>query len=290
MYKLSRSIVTIIVIAICIVSISFQRIQPALTMPNLATKSLIADNIDRKIDFGRHFQELGINGSIVIDDLNHDRVYQYNSQRNNTAFLPASTFKILNSLISLETGVIPNELALLTWDGIPRALPEWNRDLNMREAIKISAVWFYQVLARRVGHERMQQWIDRVEYGNHQIGTKENIDKFWLEGDLRITPNEQIKFLNRLYKNDLPFSPKSIATVKDIMIVEQTSDYILRGKTGLVSFQTQKNIPQVGWFVGYLEQNKNVYFFATNIDIRDKKDVKARIDLTNRCLKDLALL
>ena len=104
MYKLSRSIATIIVIATCIISISFQRIEPALTMPNLAIKSLVADNINQKIDFGRHFRELGINGSIVIYDLNQNRVYQHNPQRNNTAFLPASTFKILSNYSGWEIG------------------------------------------------------------------------------------------------------------------------------------------------------------------------------------------
>ena len=93
----------------------------------------------------------------MIYDLNSDQIYQHNRDRNATAFLPASTFKILNSLISLETGVIPDEIAILTWDGVQRSIPGWNRDLNMREAFKLSAVWFYQVLARRVGHERMQQ-------------------------------------------------------------------------------------------------------------------------------------
>jgi beta-lactamase class D len=284
-------LVTVALIAACsIISISFQRIQPALTMPNLALEAPVSANVTKKDIFGRHFQELGIEGSIVIYDLNKDRVYQHNPQRNNTAFLPASIFKILNSLIALETKVIPNELAILTWDGIPRSVPEWNRDLNMREAIKFSAVWFYQVLARRVGHDRMQQWVERVDYGNRKIGTKEYIDKFWLEGDLRITPEEQIKFLRRLYNNDLPFSAKSIATVKDILVLEQTPDYTLSGKTGWVGFETQKTIPQVGWFVGYLEQNKNVYFFATNIEMHNKKDAKVRIDLTRRCLKDLALL
>lgn len=289
MNRLSRFFTTAFV-SVCVISILLQRIQPDLTLSNSVTETFRSDNVAKKADFRRHFQELGVEGSIVIYDANNDRVYQHNPQRNSTAFLPASTFKILNSLISLETGVIPNELAVLTWDGIPRAIPEWNRDLNMREAIKSSAVWFYQVLARRVGHDRMQQWVERVEYGNRKIGTKENIDKFWLEGDLRITPDQQIKFLRRLYKNDLPFSAKSIATVKDIMIIEQTPAYTIRGKTGWVGFQTQKNIPQVGWFVGYLEQNKNVYFFATNIDILNQQDLKSRIELTRRCLKDLALL
>lgn len=109
-------------------------------------------------------------------------------------------------MISLETGVISDEIAILTWDGVERKLPAWNRDLNMREAIKLSAYWFYQVLARRVGHDRMQKWVTQVGYGNRNIGSKEDVDKFWLRGELRITPQEQIQFLQRLYKNDLPFS------------------------------------------------------------------------------------
>jgi beta-lactamase class D len=289
MNKLFR-LFTSTLILVCFGSILLQNVLPALTLSDLESKNVVSDRAAKKNNFERHFQELGVEGSIVIYDLNNNRIYQHNPQRNATAFLPASTFKIVNSLIALDAKVIPNELAILTWDGIPRSVPEWNRDLNMREAIKSSAIWFYQVLARRVGHDRMQQWVDRVDYGNRKIGTKEYIDKFWLEGDLRITPNEQIKFLRRLYKNDLPFSAKTIATVKDILILEQTSDYIIRGKTGWVGFQAQKNIPQVGWFVGYLERNKNVYLFATNIDIQNKQDIKARIDLTNRCLKDLELL
>lgn len=260
--------------------------QPALTFPGSDIQALGSSDSAKQVNFERHFQELGIEGSILIYDLNNARTYQHNPRRNATAFLPASTFKILNSLISLETGVIPHEIAVLTWDGIQREFSEWNRDLNMREAIKISAVWFYQVLARRVGYERMLKLIAQAGYGNQKIGSKEDIDKFWLEGDLRITPQEQIQFLRRLYKNDLPFSERSLSIVKDIIIVEQTPDYTLRAKTGLVG----RGSPQIGWYVGYLEQGKNVYFFATNIDIRSERDLSARMKVTRRCFKELQLL
>jgi beta-lactamase class D len=239
--------------------------------------------IAQKPDLGRHFKALGVEGSIVIYDLNRNQWYQHNPQRNTKEFAPASTFKILNSLIALETGVIPNESAVLTWDGVRRDIPEWNRDLTMREAIKVSAVWFYQVLARRVGYAKMQKWVTQVGYGNQKIGKPENIDNFWLNGYLQITPQQQIQFLRRLQKNDLPFSPRVIATVKDIMVVEKTANYTLRGKTGWSMEQ------KVGWFVGYLEQGKNTYFVAMNID--PKKDAqKARLEITRRCLKDLGLL
>jgi beta-lactamase class D len=243
----------------------------------------------QNINFGRHFQALGVEGSISIYDLKGDRVFQHNPQRNATAFLPASTFKILNSLIALETGVISDEVAVLTWDGIQRKVPAWNRDLNMREAIKLSAVWFYQVLARRVGHEQMQKWVSQVGYGNRKIGNKDTLDKFWLEGELRITPQEQIRFLRRLYNNDLPFSSRSLSIVKDIMILEQTPDYTIRGKTGFVGFADNVT-PKIGWYVGYLEKGKDVYFFATNIDICSPKDPSAQMELTRRCFKDLSVL
>jgi beta-lactamase class D len=284
--QLLRFFVIISIACGCAVATLLFQPQPAVTVPNVSIESAPRITAVQDPRFKKHFQDLGVDGSMIIYDLNKDRTYQHNPQRNQTAFLPASTFKILNSLISLETQVIPNELAILTWDGIDRKLPEWNRDLNMKEAMKVSAVWFYQVLARRVGHEQMQKWITQVGYGNQKIGGKEDIDKFWLEGKLQITPQAQIQFLRRLYKGDLPFAKRSIATVKEMMIVEQTPDYIIRGKTGTID---NPKAP-IGWYVGYLEQGKNPYFFATNIDVRTKADAAARKEVTRRCLKDLALL
>ena len=252
--------------------------------------SPVALDIPQKINFEQYFKQSGVEGLIAIYDAQSDRTYQHNQQRNEKAVLPGSTFKILNSLISLETGVIDNELAILTWDGIYRStVPEWNRDLNMKEAFRLSAVWFYQVLARRVGHEKMQAYVSKSNYGNQNIGGTEDIDTFWLTGKLRITAQQEIQFLRRLYKNNLPFSERSLSITKDIMIVEQTPDYTIRAKTGLVSFEDETK-PQIGWYVGYLKKGKDVYFFATNINVREDKDIAARIDLTRRCFEELKLL
>jgi beta-lactamase class D len=283
MNRLLRIAINISIALSCIAAILLQTIQPAVTVPNLAIES------QPRINLEQHFKDLGVEGSIAIYDSKQDRLYQHNPSRNAKAILPASTFKILNSLIALETKTIPDELAILTWDGISRQLPEWNRDLNMQSAFKLSAVWFYQVLARRVGFDRMQKYVTQVGYGNQKIGTKEQIDSFWLNGELKITPLQQIQFLRRLYTNDLPFSVRSISIVKDIMIVEQTPDYTIRAKTGLVGFGDAK-ARQIGWYVGYLEKGKNAYFFATNIDIRNPKDIANRKELTRRCLKTLSLL
>ncbi|WP_081677595.1 class D beta-lactamase [Dolichospermum circinale] len=237
-------------------------------------------------DLGRHFQKLGVTGSIIIYDSKNNGTYEHNPQRNVTAFTPASTFKIFNALTALETGVIADDVAVLTWDGIYRDFPGWNQDTNLRQGFKNSTVWFYQILARKIGNERMQQWIDKVGYGNRQIGTSADIDRFWLQGPLKITPKAQIDFLQRLYQGNLPFSKRTMDLVKDIMVREQTPDYTLRAKTGWLS----SNKPQIGWFVGYVEQNKNVYFFATNIDINKPDDLSARVEITRNSLKDLGLL
>ncbi len=288
--KISKKLAIFCVAIACFVGIFWQVTDPALTMPKTMLNSPVALDIPQKINFEQYFQQSGVEGSIAIYDAQSDRTYQHNQQRNEKAVLPASTFKILNSLISLETGVIDNELAILTWDGTYRpTVAEWNRDLNMKEAFKLSAVWFYQVLARRVGHEKMQSYVSKSNYGNQDIGSPEDIDTFWLTGKLRITPQEEIEFLRRFYKNNLPFSERSLSITKDIMIVEQTPDYTIRAKTGLVSFE-DKTKPQIGWYVGYLEKGKNVYFFATNIDVRNDNDIAARIDLTRRCFEELKLL
>ncbi|WP_315789542.1 class D beta-lactamase [Fischerella sp. JS2] len=281
----SRSVfVTVIGCFVLLLTISFGfRVlaQNHFTSPeHLNTVTAQAPNL------GRHFQELGLEGSILIYDLNKNRTYEHNPQRNATAMLPGSTFKIFNAMVALETGVIPDDVTVFTWDGIKRPIEAWNHDTNLRQAFKDSTVWFYQVLARRAGHQRMQKFIDQVGYGNRQIGTAEDIDRFWLQGPLEISPKAQIQFLQRLYRNNLPFSQRTMDLVKDIMVREQTPEYTLRGKTGWLN----STKPELGWFVGYLEQNKNVYFFATTIDMGKPSDAPLRIEITRRSLKDLGLL
>ena len=149
--------------------------------------------VEQTVNFRQHFERLGVNGSIIIYDLDRDSLYQHNPTRNDTSFLPASTYKIPNSLIALETRIIQDDVSVLTWDGIERGFNDspievWNQDLNLRLAFKYSAVWFYQVLARRIGYDMMQEFVSKIEYGNQNIGKSADIDRFWLEGELSITP------------------------------------------------------------------------------------------------------
>jgi beta-lactamase class D len=224
-------------------------------------------------------------GTLVLYDLKHDQTLRYNPDRAAQRFLPASTFKILNSLISLETGVIPDEDTVIKWDGTRYDIPAWNQDHTLRTAIANSVVWYYQELARRVGQERMQKYVDTVGYGNHDITG--NIDSFWLDGALRISADEQVAFLKRLVQNDLPFSARNLQIVKDILVLEKTSLSQLSGKTG-----TQLRVkPGVNWFVGYVEKGDEVYIFATNLELpAGVTDTTRAKQITLNILRDMELI
>lgn len=238
-------------------------------------------------DFQTAFHEFGVDGSFLLYDLHADKYLMFNPGQIDTPFLPASTFKIFNSLVSLETGAIPDENAVIKWDGVVREIENWNHDTDLKDAFKNSTVWFYQELARRVGAGRMKKWLDDVGYGN--ADTSGGVDRFWLTGGLRITPREQIGFLVRLYKEDIPFSTRTIETVKRIMIAEEFPAYVLRAKTGW----TQQNGQNIGWYVGYLERDRNVYFFATCIQCETDANgrfAESRVRITRNILHELHLL
>ncbi len=49
-------------------------------------------------------------------------------------------------------------------------MKEWEHDMGLRDAIKISNVPIYQELARRIGLERMKAGVEKLDYGNKDIG------------------------------------------------------------------------------------------------------------------------
>lgn len=239
-------------------------------------------------DKGNNFEALfeGYRGTIVILDLKNNEFIRINEKRAANRYLPASTFKIPNSIIGLETGVIEDENFLIRWDGVERWNPDWNRDHTLSSAIKYSVVPYYQELARRVGRDRMQKYIELLNYGNKIIG--EQIDSFWLDGSLQISANEQVEFLKNFYTYKFPFSNRSIDIVKNIMSEEKYSNSILKFKTGA---GTKSNGEFIGWLVGYVEKVNNVFLFAFNVDgktFEEVVDLRAR--LARKILKELKVI
>ena len=238
-------------------------------------------------EWAAHFRDYHLTGSFLLYDLKNDAFAIFDSTRCAMPFAPASTFKVFNSLVALETGVAPDEHMVLRWDGVKRERPSWNQDQDMATAIKNSTVWYYQEIARRIGRQRMGEWVTREHYGTMDISS--DIDQFWLNGTLKISSFEQIDFLRRLHARTLHFSTRSMEIVQRMIILRDTTGYILRGKTGWHT-QDGKNL---GWFVGYLEQKGNVYFFAITVGAPDPAPpsfARARQEITERILKSLGLL
>ena len=181
-----------------------------------------------------------------------------------TAVVPASTFKIFNSLVALETGVAPDPEFVLEWDGTDRGFPSWNRDHTLRSAFEHSAVWYYQEIARRISPEHMAHWVTAAQYGNANI--EGGIDRFWLNGELRITPRQQVDFLRRLADGALPFSATTVETLLDVMVWSHDPDRTIRAKTGWASpGEAGEAAPDhhVGWFVGSVQTTRGRHDFAT---------------------------
>jgi beta-lactamase class D len=247
--------------------------------------SIYPQKIEEKKDLKKYFDEYGHDGCFVLYDLNKDSYLKYNSQRCSEEFIPASTFKIFNSLVGLETGAVKDEFEIFKWDSVNRFYDSWNQDLDMVNAFKYSGVWYYQELARRIGEEQMQHYISLNQYGNQNISG--GIDRFWLDGGIRISADEQIEMLKKLYHNKLEFSQRSMDIVKRIMIYDKTDEYTIRAKTGWAL----RVEDQVGWFVGYVEKGSDVYFFAINLQSKKPEDgFVSRKEISFKILKELGVL
>ena len=233
-----------------------------------------------------HFKAAGVVGTFVMFDPEAEVIFVANAERAKQRFTPASTFKIPNSLIALENGAVASIDEVVPYGGKPQRMKQWEKDMNLRDAIKASNVPIYQELARRVGLDRMRAAVQKLGYGNAEIGNV--VDRFWLDGPLAISAVEQSEFLHRLASGNLPAKRDAIAAVKKITLLEKTDEYALHGKTGW--YWPDDGGQQIGWWVGWVERAGAIYPFALNIDINADADAAKRIPLARECLKTLGKL
>lgn len=234
-------------------------------------------------DWAAEFREHGVRGTALIYDERADRYLVFDRARAETRFIPASTFKLFNALVALDSGAVKDEYEVLRWDGVKRSFEDWNRDHSLASGMKFSVVWFYQEMARRAGAERMQGWLDRAGYGNRDSGG--GIDRFWLDGGLRISAVEQIAFLRRLADGRLPFSPRAQETVRRITTLEADPAYLLHAKTGWALGGAADGKTDLGWIVGWVERDGRRWFFALNLDMPNGgADASRRLPLARALL------
>lgn len=225
------------------------------------------------------FSQYQASGTLVISSLNTGQTFIHNDARATQRLPVASTFKIMNTLISLEEKAITGKTDVLQWDGTKHEFPDWNRDQTLESAFKVSCVWCYQMLAYKVGAHRYREYLHQCNYG--ALSEPFETTRFWLDGSLQISALEQVDFLKKVIARTLPFSASSYETLRDIMLVEQTTHHTLRAKTGWARVAS----PQVGWYVGYVETADDVWVFAGNIDVNRDADLPLRQQVTRAALR-----
>jgi len=225
------------------------------------------------------YKKNGIEGALLIESLDGNIKFIHNTVRAEHRYLPASTFKILNTLIALEEEVIKGNKEIIKWDGNDKGWGAWNKDQTLSTAFSLSCVWCYQEFAKKIGNERYIKYLVDMSYGNKKTG--KDVTSFWLEGDLGISVIEQIDFIRKVYLEKLPFKNKNIQLLKKIMLVDETPIYTLSAKTGWAN----RLKDQHGWYVGYIEVNGKTWLFANNVHISSKGDLRLRKQLVIESLK-----
>ncbi|EYF08395.1 penicillin-binding transpeptidase domain-containing protein [Chondromyces apiculatus] len=249
---------------------------------------------DEIVDLSRFFAPAKLTGSFLVHQPRTGRTLRYNPERLRTRFTPASTFKIPNSLIAVETGVASGPEFAIAWDSTKAPKEAWwpeawtRKEHTLESAFRNSVVWYYQEIARRIGPERMQTYLRQFDYGNQD--TTPRIDTFWLSGGLRISPEEEVRFLQRFHEGKLGVSARATAAVKQILVLEDSSAYRLSGKTGTSAEDPAR---ELGWLVGYVERGDDVAYYALNMEgpgIWKNFSPQKRVSLAREILQSLGFI
>ena len=256
-------------------------------LPSRSFANVAPQRSEIREDLAKRFADQDTVGTFVGYKVDAYLVIASDKNRSGEARLPASTFKIPNSVIALETGVVEDpDKDVFKWDGVVRSIEAWNKDHTLRTAIAASAVPVYQEIARRIGEARMQKYLDLFDYGNRDIGG--GIDQFWLTGSLRIDPVQQVDFVDRLRRGVLPASKRSQDLVRDILPVTRAGEAVICAKSGLLG--AERGQPSLGWVVGWAEKVGANTVFALNMDCREPRHIADRMRLAQLCLADIGAI
>lgn len=237
-------------------------------------------------DFKKSFDQYGVEGCFVLLDLDKDEIICYNPEECDQGYLPASTFKIANSLIALNEGVVKDNTEVFKWDGKKYAVEAWNRDQILASAIKYSCVWVFVKFAQKIGIKKYKKYLKDFNYGNQDLTGPPN--RFWLEGPFKISANQQVIFLKSFYQYLLPLKSETIDRVMDLIILKKTPAYTLSGKTGGAKISPTEFIM---WLVGYLEKGMDTYFYALNFKTKNfTKTRDGRMNITLNIFQKLGLV
>lgn len=246
----------------------------------ISANTLAEVDTEVQLDWQTIFDNHAAQGTIVVLDQRNGNSKRmvFNEQRSQQRLPPASTFKIPHALFALDAGIVKDEFQIFPWDGVERTFAVHNQDQDLRSSMRNSAVWVYEQFGEKIGLNKARDYLTKIDYGN--ADPTGDTSTYWIDGNLRITAQEQIRFLEKLYLNELPFDEADQRLVKDIMIVEAGKEWILRAKTGWEG--------KIGWWVGWVEWPTGPVFFALNIDTPNRfEDLHKREAITRKVLQSI---
>ncbi len=219
-------------------------------------------NVSEDNSLKQYFDAEGVNGSFGMFDNFQGHFSIYNLPRfRDSSYLPAATFDIVQSLVSVQTGVVKDDSTVILRDSANKADTLCGGNLTLGRAFRYSCTAAFRELSRRIGRDTLKKWIDSLGYGNKDISSA--VDTFWLDNHLTITSDEELGLAKKLYFDQLPFFPRSQKIVRRMMLMENNSNYRLSYKSGS---GIRKDGHAFTWFVGWIEENKDPYFFVLNLD------------------------
>ena len=223
-------------------------------------------------------------GSFVLYDQATDKWNIYNIDHASTRIPPNSTYKIYDALLGLESGIITPEHSTFTWNGEPCPFDSWESDQDLTSAMHNSVNWYFQAIDSQAGFQSVKTFLQTINYGNQNTGT--NLNLYWTDFSLKISPIEQVELLQNFYQNNFHFDRKNIQAVKNALLLSTTSSGSLYGKTG-TGRVNGKDVN--GWFVGYIESDNNTYYFATNIQAPSNATGSQATEITEAILSDFGI-
>ncbi len=234
-------------------------------------------------DLSSYFE--GYKGSFVLYDAASEQYQIYNQERSKKRVSPDSTYKIYSGLFALEANVISNLESEQKWNGQHNPYKEWDKDHNLSSAMRNSVNWYFQNLDKELGRQQLHAYFDKTNYGNKDISG--DLENYWMESTLKISPIEQVQLLHGLSENKLGFKAENVQTIKDTLLLEDDHNSQLYGKTGTGTINEQD---VNGWFVGFIEKGKHSYYFAVNIQNNGKEASGSEaMKIAKQILKDKKL-
>jgi beta-lactamase class D len=206
---------------------------------------------------------------------------------------PCSTFKIAISLMGYDAGILIDEThPVRPYDeSLNVDYDMWKQPHDPVMWMRNSCVWYSQAITRELGMERFKAYVDRFGYGNRDVtgrrgpsgsgGTDDGLTRSWLSSSLAISPEEEVGFVGRLVRSELPVSAHAQEMTRRILFVEDLQGgWKLYGKTGsgvrLLPDGTRDEDRQIGWFVGWAQNGEGrIVLFAHLLEDEDDNPAPA---------------